>query len=100
MRWINFCLLLALCKLPVPPQELILILVAVALTAVQGQREEVPGQEDIPVVEIQGIPDEPPVEGGFPPAAPETQIEPLSSEIPKSDPTGEFPDDEDCIVSS
>jgi len=78
---------------------LVLILVVVASRAVQEQQAEVPEGDEILAVEIQGIPDEPPVQGGFPPAVPETEIEPVTSEIPSSRPIDGFMDDEDCSSS-
>ena len=53
-------------------------------------------EEDVPLREVQGIPDEPQVQGGFAPTVPETQIEPISSEIPDSLPFDGYSDDEDC----
>ena len=85
---------------PIRRQLAVLILVAVASTAVQGQQEQAPEGDNIPVAEIQGIPEEPQIQGGFPPTIPETQIEPVTSEIPNALPIDGFLDDEDCISSS
>ena len=68
-----------------------------ASRAVQEQLAEIPEGDQILAVEIQGIPDEPPVQRGFHPAVPETEIEPVTSEIPSSRPIDGFMDDEDCI---
>lgn len=62
----------------------------------QGQQEQVPLGENIPLREVQGIPDEPQAEGGFAPIIPETQIEPISPEIPDSLPFDGYAHDEDC----
>ena len=65
-------------------------------TAVQGQQEQVPLGEDIPLREVQGIPDEPQAQGGFIPTVQGTQIEPVSSEILDSRPFDGYSHDEDC----
>ena len=75
----------------------VLILVVAASRAVQEQPAEIPEGGEILAIEIQGVPDEPHMQGGFPPAVPETEIEPVTSEIPSSRPIDGFMDDEDCI---
>ena len=73
-----------------------LLTMIVVLTSIVVQGEQVEVEEDVPAADIQGLPEEPPVQGGILSTSSETQLEPRLSENLESLPYDDSPRDGNC----